>query len=267
MNLPLMNTKTQPSPFSSTPAGCTGIAQPFSVSFGRSSHSLAANRPRPTVEENNRFKTSLLIVSTYNALCRIAARTLKGEQFGYALNNKELVHEAFLRIVDSGFPSNCTSPGQFCRVTERIMQNILVDEARKRKTKKRGTNVQVLSLDEFWFPAPGKNPEELLSLREDLALLHEVLDRLGRIDPQKRQIVELLFFEECTVAQTAARLGLSVSTVKTHCNLAKMWIRGHLEYRRNRRVVKGLDLNRPARISTSEIKRVPKTCDGSVLGR
>lgn len=180
------------------------------------------------------------LTARYGLICKLAQRQLWHEGSRNEFQPSELAHEAYMRIVASGFRSN-RSHSQFCKITSRIIQNILVDEARKRKTQKRGANVQVLQLDEVWSPSPEKTPEELLALHEDLVLLHEILDRLGRIDPQKRQVVELLFFEECTFEEIATKLGLCVSTVKIHWNLAKVWIRGHFEYRRNRRVAYGLE--------------------------
>jgi RNA polymerase sigma factor (TIGR02999 family) len=151
----------------------------------------------------------------------MARRRLQHERFRHELHAEELVHDAYLKTCHSAVVLE-ENHARFCKVASRVVQNALVDEARKRQAKKRGGAIRELSLDEVHLSTPG-------TLSEDVLALREVFDRLKKLDLRMSRSIQLRFVEGFTAEETAQMLEISVSTVKSDCKLAILWLRGHLE--------------------------------------
>src|SRR5262245_54692760 len=95
-----------------------------------------------------------------------------------------LVHEAYLRLVDAGrVPWHDRS--HFFAIAAQLMRRVLVDEARKRRSQKRGGPIAPLSLDEAMVVS--------LDRDDELLALDQALERLTRVAPRKCRVVELRF--------------------------------------------------------------------------
>src|SRR6476620_11345269 len=72
-----------------------------------------------------------LVPAVYDELRGLARQRLKREQAALSLNTTGLVHEAFLRLVET---SNVTvnDRDHFLATASRVMRNVLVDHARAR---------------------------------------------------------------------------------------------------------------------------------------
>jgi len=156
-----------------------------------------------------------LIPLVYDQLREIAGRFLRRDSGGRHLQTTELVHEAYVRLIDQT-RSDWQSRAHFFGVAATIIRNLLVDHARSRRASKRGGAAATISLDEALL-FPGK-PEL------DLIAVDDALLSLARLDPQQEQIVELRFFAGLTIEETADVLQVSTSTVKRDWVLAKTWI-------------------------------------------
>ena len=158
-----------------------------------------------------------LIPAVYTELRRQAARHLRREREGHTLQTTDLIHEAYLRLVDQK-KVRWQNRTHFFAVSAQLMRRILVDHARRRHRAKRGGSGIALPLDEGLLVAAGKSDADLLAL-------DEALTRLAAIDERQCQIVELRFFSGLSIEETAAVLGVSPTTVKDDSNLAKAWLR------------------------------------------
>src|ERR1700722_576764 len=78
-----------------------------------------------------------LVPIVYDELHRLAQFYMKRERPGHALQTTALVHEAYLRLVDSGGAGACDR-NQFFALCATLMRRILVDLARARLSRKRG---------------------------------------------------------------------------------------------------------------------------------
>jgi RNA polymerase sigma factor (TIGR02999 family) len=161
-----------------------------------------------------------LIPVVYTELRRQAARHLRRERPGHTLLTTDLIHEAYLRLVDQK-NVRWQNRAHFFAVAAQLMRRILVDHARRRNRAKRGGSGIVLPLDEGLLVAAEKSDEHLLAL-------DEALMRLAAIDGRQSQIVELRFFSGLSIEETAAVLGVSLTTVKDDMNMAKAWLRREL---------------------------------------
>lgn len=158
----------------------------------------------------------------YDELHRRAAAQLAGDAIARHMQPTTLVHEAYLRIVgDAGDESNgggvnWTDRRHFFAAAAEIMRHIRVDYARKCASQKRGGRAPS-SLPETVVASFHDNPSELLGV-------DEALERLKKLDACKAQIVELRFFAELTVAETAELLGISPRLVEKEWQFARKWL-------------------------------------------
>ena len=156
-----------------------------------------------------------LIPLVYRELRRLAHRQMRHERVGDTLQTTALINEAYLRLVDY----ERTAPrdrAHFFAIAAQAMRRILVDRARIRRSFKRGSSAQKISLDEV-VEVPSERAAELVAL--DDALLG-----LSAIDPRKAQIVELKYFGGLTIGETAGVLGISTPTVERDWQMAKIWL-------------------------------------------
>lgn len=161
-----------------------------------------------------------LIPVVYTELRRQAARHLRSERAGHTLQTTDLIHEAYLRLVDQK-NVRWQNRAHFFAVAAQSMRRILVDHARRRHRAKRGGSGIVLPLDDVLVVAAEKTEVNLLEL-------DEALTRLAAIDVRQSRIVELRFFSGLSIEETAAVIGVSRTTVKDDLNIAKAWLRREL---------------------------------------
>lgn len=157
-----------------------------------------------------------LIPVVYDELRRQAAGYLRRERPGHTLQSAALIHEAYLRLVNQQ-NIEWQNRAHFYAIAARLMRQILVDHARRRNASKRGGSDIRVSLEEAMVASPETNV--------DLVALDEALTRLADIDPQQAKIVELRYFSQLSVEETAEVLGVSSRTVRRDWNVAKAWLR------------------------------------------
>lgn len=158
-----------------------------------------------------------LIPVVYAELRRQATRYLRGERANHTLQTSDLIHEAYLRLVDQR-RVRWQNRAHFFAISAQLMRRILVDHARRRRRAKRGGSAVALPLEEGLAVTVEKPDADLLAL-------DEALTRLAAIDARQSQIVELRCFSGLSIEETSAVLGVSPTTVKDDLNLAKAWLR------------------------------------------
>ena len=156
-----------------------------------------------------------LIPFVYDALRELAHRRLNGAAFESSIDTTELVHEAYLRLVDA-HRVNLPDRANFLALASEIMRNLLVDRARARRAAKRGGGVTPETLeDDAWV-----SDERL----ETIADLDEALDRLARLNPRQGQLLQHRYFGGLTMEESAAAIGVSLATAKRELRLARAWL-------------------------------------------
>ncbi len=162
-----------------------------------------------------------LMPVVYDQLRKLASRCLMAERPDHTLRATALVHEAYLRLVDSDIAWQ--DRVHFYSVAARVMRHILVDHAKAQKRQKRGGGMERIALDEAVIVGP-EAPADLIEL-------DEALERLAAQDARKAQVVELLFFGGLTYDETAAVVGISAATVHRELKMAKAWLYRELAQR------------------------------------
>ena len=172
--------------------------------------------PRPGEGPGLEKETAAALVArVYAELHRLAHHLLVREPPGQLFQTTALVHEAYLRLVGGG-QSDWPSKGYFFAAAAQAMRRILVEQARQRRSAKRGGRCHRVTLDAAAVLAPEP--------AEDLLALDEALTRLEQRDPRQGQIVVLRYFAGLSVPETAEVLGVSTATVKADWSWAKAWL-------------------------------------------
>ena len=157
-----------------------------------------------------------LLPLVYDELRKLAAAKLSHEMPGQSLEATALVHEAYLRLVDVPQAQQWNSRGHFFAAAAEAMRRILVEQARRRKSAKRGGEAGHEELHESAIAAP-RPADELLAV-------DEVLDQLAAVDPVAANLVKLRFFVGLNSSETAAALGISVRSAHDVWAYARSWL-------------------------------------------
>jgi RNA polymerase sigma factor (TIGR02999 family) len=160
-----------------------------------------------------------LLPVVYAELRRLARAQMARTPPGNTLQPTALVHEAYLRLVGREEPS-WTSRGHFFGAAAQAMRQILVEQARRKRSRKHGGGRKRVDVDdaEPVFETPA----------EDLLALDEALVRLEQADPRHGQIVMLRYFAGLSEEETAAALGISVRTVEREWRFIRTFLYSQL---------------------------------------
>jgi RNA polymerase sigma factor (TIGR02999 family) len=161
-----------------------------------------------------------LIPLVYQELHRLARIYMVQERPGHTLQATALVHEAYVRLVDTDHP-DFENRVHFFGACAQVMRRILVDWARSRQAQKRWGEVPPLDLD--------RGLEMGEEVGRELVALDDALKSLSAQDPRKCQVVELRFFGGLSVEEAATVLKVSPKTVKRDWNLARAWLARELQ--------------------------------------
>jgi RNA polymerase sigma factor (TIGR02999 family) len=166
--------------------------------------------------DGSREAFNQLMPLVYDELRDIARRQLRREQRP-ELFTTSLVHEVYERLVDRS-RIDWQGRAHFFGIAARVMRQILVDQARKRHTLKRGGDWDRTSLsDRLEHPGPGL-------YAEDLVALDDALRRLEQLDPRQHRVVEYRFFGGMTEEEIAEVMGVSSRTVHRDWLKARAWL-------------------------------------------
>jgi RNA polymerase sigma factor (TIGR02999 family) len=152
----------------------------------------------------------------YEELYREASSAVRHDR-NATINAAELVSEAFLKLKDA--PDFAQKSTQHCiGIAARAMRRVLVDEARRRKARKRG------GAGEVRFTTLGDSPEQQALSAEELLALNSALEKLARMNPRHAQMVELKFFAGQNMAEVAQSLDVAKTTVERDWIAVKAWL-------------------------------------------
>jgi RNA polymerase sigma factor (TIGR02999 family) len=169
------------------------------------------------IEQGDPSAAEQLLPLVYDELRKLAAQKLDQEASGQTLQATALVHEAYLRLVDTSTTQRWDSRGHFFAAAAEAMRRILVERARHKNSLKAGGSRQRVELAEV-EPAVVESDDDLLAL-------HEALEKLEVQHKRKAELVKLRFFAGLTNEQAAQALGISPSTADNDWSYARSWLR------------------------------------------
>jgi RNA polymerase sigma factor (TIGR02999 family) len=159
-----------------------------------------------------------LMPLVYEELRRLARAHMAREQPGHSLQATALVHEAYLRLVDDE-PRRWDGRRHFFAAAAEAMRRILVDHARRKHSLKRGGGQQRVELDDQQLPIASPCDE-----LDDLLALDEALTAFAKEDPEKSELVKLLYFAGLNLDEAAAARGISRTTAHRQWIYARAWL-------------------------------------------
>jgi RNA polymerase sigma factor (TIGR02999 family) len=158
----------------------------------------------------------------YDELRRLAAQRLALEKPGQTLQPTALVHEAYLRLVDTTTIRRWDSRGHFFAAAAEAMRRILVERARRRRRVRHGGGLRRLDLSDTAVAVSPSDDEEILAL-------DQALDRLAAARPQAAELVKLRFFSGLTAEDAAPIVGLSPRSARRLWAFGRAWLRREME--------------------------------------
>lgn len=160
-----------------------------------------------------------VIPLVYDELHRLAHQHMRRERAGHLLQTSALINEAYLRLMEQP-ELNLENRTHFFGIAARLMRQILVDEARKRNSAKRGGGGIQVSLTQ----ATNVVQEQAANV----VALDDALKTLEGIDGRQSEIVELRFFGGLSIEETAKVLSVSPGTVMRDWTFARAWLRNEM---------------------------------------
>jgi len=173
-----------------------------------------------SAEADNEDVWDRLLPVVYEEFRVLARRQLARADANATLATTDLVHEAYLRLVD-GTRVMANGRRYFFGAAARAMRQVLVDHARRRRREKRGGGARPVSLGAARLVAE--------PVQEHLIELDEALGQLAGIYPRAVRVVECRFFAGMSVEETCDVLGIAPRTVKRDWALARAWLQRELE--------------------------------------
>ena len=158
----------------------------------------------------------------YGELRALARWHMKNERPDNTLQTTALVHEVYVRLVDTS-KIEWHERAQFFAMAAQMMRRILVDAARARRSQKRGGMAVKVDLDETAVLSPGRD--------RSILALDEALAEFSQVAPRQAKVVELRYFGGLTEEEIVAVLNVSPRTVRRDWDLARAWLLRELKPR------------------------------------
>ena len=168
------------------------------------------------IEQGDTHAAEQLLPLVYDELRRLAASRINRERTPQTLQATALVHEAFLRLVDTSTIQQWKTRGHFFGAAAEAMRRILIEKARRKERIKHGGDVVREDLDLLEI--------EAASPREDLIAIDAALTKLRAQDATAAELVQLRYFAGLTIAETAAAMDISPRTADRLWVFAKAWL-------------------------------------------
>ena len=168
------------------------------------------------IEQGDPSAAEQLLPLVYEELRKLAAAKLSKERPDQSLQATALVHEAYLRLVDTEKAQRWSSRGHFFGAAAEAMRRILVDQARRKQSQKRGggREREPLELAEIAAPEPS----------QDVLAVNEALTRFELIDKPAAELVKLRYYAGLTIPQAAEAIGVSATTADRYWAYARAWL-------------------------------------------
>jgi RNA polymerase sigma factor (TIGR02999 family) len=173
------------------------------------------------IERGDLQAAQQLLPLVYDELRKLAAQKLAQEKPGQTLQATALVHEAYVRLVDTDKVQHWNSRGHFFAAAAEAMRRILVENARRKQRHRHGGGRHRAALDaaRLCYQSPD----------EELLAIHDALERLTADDSAAAELVKLRYFAGLSVEQAAEAMGIPRSTAYVHWSYARASLRVLLE--------------------------------------
>ncbi len=169
------------------------------------------------IEDGDEGAAEELLPLVYEELRVLAAQKMREEKSGQTLQATALVHEAYIRLV-GGQGQDWDGRGHFFAAAAEAMRRILISNARRKRSLKRGGDRERVDLDDaVILTDDGVDGDDLIAMNDGL-------ERLSEEDKVKADVVKLRYFAGLTFEQTANILKISTATAKRYWAYSRAWL-------------------------------------------
>lgn len=168
------------------------------------------------IESADSQAASDLLPLIYNERRQLAAARMMNERADHTLQATALVHEAYMRLVDSSDVQGWDSRGYFSSAAAKAMQRILVGHARRKAAAKRGGQVVRVQMTEMVDDSATVFPEQVLEL-------DETLQKLETEDSVVAELVRHRLYVGLSLNEAAKVIGGSRTTAYEYWDFAVAW--------------------------------------------
>ena len=172
------------------------------------------------IEDGDPSAAEKLLPLVYEELHKLAAGKMAEEKPGQTLQATALVHEAYLRLVDSTKAQHWNSRGHFFAAAAEAMRRILVETYRRKRARKRGGEQHRVEL-RIADVAVEQTGENLLAL-------NDAIEQLAKQDAAAAEIATLRIFGGLSLDEAAQAAGLPRTTAYRQWVYAKAWLQATL---------------------------------------
>ncbi len=169
------------------------------------------------IEGGDPQATEKLLPLVYDELRVLAAQKMAREKPGQTLQATALIHEAYIRLVGSEAQNWSGGRIHFFAAAAEAMRRILVENARRKQSQKRGGGYERVNLDELIISITGPT--------DDIIAVSEALDKLAAKDQAVAELVKLHYFSGLTLDQVAQLRGIGRRTAAKYLSYARAWLR------------------------------------------
>jgi RNA polymerase sigma factor (TIGR02999 family) len=173
------------------------------------------------VQGGDRAARDALFAAAYQDLRRLARSRLHDGGRNTVLDTTALVHESYLRLVQTG-ELELADRRAFFAYASRVMRSVIVDSARARLAERRGGDAQKLTLSTDLARDLGKDEEGIVRV-------DEALQTLETADARAARMVEMRYFGGYSDTEIAETLDVTVRTVQRDWEKAKLLLRAILQ--------------------------------------
>lgn len=173
------------------------------------------------IQEGRPEASEDLFPAVYDELRRLAAAKMQQERVDHTLSSTALVHEAYVRLVDTDSVREWNSRGHFFSAAAEAMRRILIEHARRKSSLKRGGDLNHREM-----------PKDLTALPADPDLLLDLNDaimRLEEVDAQAAELLKLLLFAGLSVAEGGRMLDMSPKVAYRNWDYIRSWFGLHID--------------------------------------
>ena len=168
------------------------------------------------IDQGDPHAAAQLLPLVYDELRKLAAQKMAHEKPGQTLEATALVHEAYLRLVNTEKVQEWNSRGHFFAAAAEAMRRLLVENARRKRRQKRGGDWRRVAVQVHMPALADPNPDVLAA--------DEAIVDLAKAHQDKAELVKLRYFAGMTLVEAAAALGISSATADRHWRYARAWL-------------------------------------------
>ena len=163
----------------------------------------------------------LLFAAAYGELRKLARSRLHDGGRSTCMDTTALVHESYLRFVNSG-QLRSDDRRAFFAYASRVMRSVIIDAVRERQAQRRGGDLVRMTLNTQLL-------ENLPTGEDEMLHVHEALDALAQAEPRLAKVVEMRYFGGYSEVEIADALDVNERTVRRDWEKARLLLSAMLK--------------------------------------